>query len=309
MKKVIVTGASGFIGKALVKRLLSEGYQVCVVVRDSNKMNDIKNDNLRIVQTALNEYRNLKEQIHDDSYDVFFHLAWDGTYGESFGDYHRQLNNAAYAVDALMSAIDLSCQRFVLIGTVVQLETKHYAVVDDCEPRISCIYGAAKDAAEMVCKTLAFQNKIAFNTAILASVYGEGDQSNMIQNVLIRALLKGESPKLVSGNNLYDWIYVDDVVSALIDIAEKGAENRTYYVGHRELQTFQELVRQTRNIIAPNVELIFGESKDKSVIDYSLVDREALFRDTGFECKADFKKSILKTAQWLREQEMLGAGK
>lgn len=154
-------------------------------------------------------------------------------------------------------------------------------------------------AVGMLCKTLAYQNGIDFNTAILASVYGEGDRSQMIQNVLIRALQRGESPKLASGENLYDWIYVEDVVSALIAACEQGKANKTYYVGHQELQTFEYLVTHTRDIVAPDVPLKFGTLQDKTVTDYTLIDREALYQDTGFVCRADFETSIQNTSKWL----------
>lgn len=108
---------------------------------------------------------------------------------------------------------------------------------------------------------------------------------------------------MVEGKNLYDWIYIQDVVDALIAISECGKPNKTYYVGHEELQTFECWVTQTRDIVAPGVELDFGAFSDGVPVNYSLLDRGALFRDTGFQCHADFKSSILRTAQWLRAQK------
>lgn len=301
MKKVIVTGADGFIGSALVKSLISKGYFVYAIVKDKKQRQDAINT--IYIEAEFNDYVNLEKRISDESFDVFYHLAWNGTFGKSFEDYHCQLQNAAYAADALMAAVRLQCKRFVLAGTIVELEAKHCITTDKGEPRTSCIYGAAKLSAEMICRTLAHQNKIGFNTAILASVYGPGDRSSMIQNVLIRALQEGKSPKLIQGEFLYDWIYIDDVADALVAIEQKGQTNRTYYVGHRELQTFESLVSRTRDIVAPHVELRFGELQDKTVIDYSMINREALFKDTGFICKADFDDSIRKTAKWLAEQK------
>ena len=301
--KAVVTGASGFIGKVLTRQLLEEGHCVTAVVREAKRIEDLSSERLTVVEAELKDYLHLDERIGDCGYDVFFHLAWDGTFGESFRDYHRQMRNAAYAGDAMMAAVRLKAARFVLAETIVQLEAEHYMMRDGGQPRISCIYGTAKVAADMVCRTLAFQNGMQFNGAVLASVYGEGDRSRMIQNVLIRALLRGESPKLVSGENLYDWIYVEDDAKALIAIAKKGRPDRSYYVGHRQLQTFEKLVGRTRDIVAPEVKLAFGTLEDKTVMDYTLTDREALYHDTGFECCADFDESIRKTAEWLEKEE------
>lgn len=302
MKRAIVTGASGFVGKALVKKLLSHGYFVFAVVRDPAKMKDVANDRLSVVQCQLSELKNLDEKIPCGKIDAFFHMAWDGTFGESFKDFHRQFESAAYVGDAVVAASKLGAERFLFAGTIVEIETRHYILNDGGEPRISCIYGAAKTAANILGRVMACQCGVKYNEAVLASAFGEGDFTGTIQNILISALLKNTVPPLADGKNLYDWVYIDDVTEALVAITEKGKPGKTYYVGHRELQTFEWLVTQTRNIVAPNVKLDFGTLKAKTVLDYSLIDREELFRDTGFECKADFCDSVRKTAEWIKQK-------
>ncbi len=300
-RKAMVTGATGFIGRALIARLIAKGYDVWAAVRSPEKLRDMACEQLHTVRAELGEMRELAKRTEERGFDVFFHLAWEGTFGESFRDYRRQLENAAYAGDAVLAAVELKAGRFLFAGTIVELEAKHYMLNDGGEPRVACIYGTAKAAAEIICRTLAFQHGLAYNGALLANAYGEGDKSRMIQNVLITTLQRGESPKLVNGENLHDWIYVDDVVSGLMAIAERGQANKTYYVGHRKLQTFRSLVTQTRDAVAPGAELVFGTFQDKTMIDYSLIDREALWRDTGFECGADFTESIRRTAAWLQK--------
>ena len=305
MENVIITGASGFIGKALTKKLLEEGNNVYAVVRKKEKLKGLlEYKNLIPVECELSQYKELSSLIPKDSYQSFFHFAWEGTFGESFKDYHMQLKNAAYAGDAINAAITLGCKKFILAGTIVELEVKRYINMDSCKPRISCIYGTSKLAAEMLCKTIAFNNGIEFNTAIIASVYGEGDYSRMIQNVLISSLNKGIPPRLIEGNNKYDWVYIEDAVNGIISIAEKGINQKTYYLGHRNLPTFKELVIALGEIVNPSVKLVFGTIKDETFTDYSLIDLDALYNDTGFECKANFRDSILKTAEWVKSLDM-----
>ena len=122
----------------------------------------------------------------------------------------------------------------------------------------------------------------------------------MLPNVLIKQLLQGKEPKLIEGNTSYDMIYINDIVEAFYRIGESGQNLKSYYVGHRQLRTFREIITEIRDILAPDIELKFGEYPDNMDIDYSLVDLEALYNDTGFECKADFRDSILKTAEWIK---------
>ena len=214
------------------------------------------------------------------------------------------MNNAKYACDALLQAAKINCKRFILIGTIVQLEAKKYLLSDEGIPRFSCIYGAAKNTAEILCRIEAEHLSIGWNLAVLSSVYGIGDTSGMIENTLIKSFLSNQTPKLVEGNNYYDCTYVDDIVDGLIAIANKGIKNKTYYVGHREMRTFREIVDNIRDVLAPEMPLIYGEYPDSTPIDYSLIDVNALYNDTGFECEADFESSILQTAQWIQTNLM-----
>ena len=308
MTHAIVTGASGFIGCALTKALLDRSVEVWAVVRDGHKLDDIKSENLHIVEADFGEYPHLAEQIAPRGFDVCFHLAWNGTWGAPFRDYALQLRNAKAACDMVEQAAKLGCRRFILTSTIVQLEAQRYMLSDEGTPRVSCIYGTAKNTAALLCRIQAGQLGIGWNTAVLSSVYGVGDRSGMIENVLIKSFLAGERPKLTMGENSYDCTYVDDIVAGLIAIAERGALNRTYYVGHRQMRTFREIVCGMRDVLAPEMELRFGEYPDGAPIDYSLIDVDALYNDTGYEPAISLAEGVRRTAQWLETQKLVRGG-
>ena len=132
-------------------------------------------------------------------------------------------------------------------------------------------------------------------------VFGEENKSMMVPNVVLTKLLSGKSPDLIDGNGLYDLIYVKDVASGLVAIGEKGTPMKSYYLGSRKLKSFKELFLEIGKIINPSVNINFGAYPDANYIDYSLINLDELYDDTGFEPKCDFKESILKTSAWLKE--------
>jgi dTDP-glucose 4,6-dehydratase len=302
MSKIIVTGASGFIGKALTGRLLKEGHTVYAIVSDKHKLQDlIKFSNLVLIEATLNNYTQLPHIIRERNFDFFYHFAWQGVAGESFKNYELQLQNAKYACDAIMAAIHLNCKKFIFAGSVNEYEVRAHLNRDyNIEPRYTCIYATSKLASDMLCKSLAFNYDIEYNAGLIAMGFGEGKRQNVLPNALIRSLINNEVPRLIEGNNKYDLIYIDDIVNALILIGEKGVNQKSYYVGHRELRTFKEIINDIKDILNPEMELVFGEYKETIDMDYSLVDLDALYNDTGFECEADFKESILRTADWIK---------
>lgn len=301
MKTVVVTGASGFIGKSITKKFINEGKTVYAVVRDINKIADIKHYNGLIPIVAnLNQYKNLYEVIQDKNVDAFYHFAWDGVFGEAFKDYRRQLDNAIFSCEALQSAIKMECKKFVFAGTVNEYEARDNIFRIGFEPRYTNIYSGSKLLTEVMCKTIAYNEGIQYSAGLIALAYGEENRSKMLPNIVIKKLLNNESPSLISGEKDYDLIYIDDIVNAFLAIGERGLDQRSYYVGHRNLQTFREIMTEIRDIINPGVELNFGGYKGTIELDYSNIDTNALFNDTGFECKADFEESIRNTAAWLK---------
>lgn len=301
MEKVIVTGAGGFIGKALTIKLLSSGVKVYGIDISLNKIIGLKEyGNFVPVVADFSIYEKLHEMIDERNFDAFYHFAWNGVFGDSFKNYSLQLDNVKYACNAISEAQKLGCKKMIFAGTMNEYEIKSYINMDYFEPRFTCIYGMCKIAAEMILKTLAFNCGMEYCGGLIAMAYGENNYSKMLPNMVINQLINVRNPKLIEGNNFYDMIYIDDISSAFIAIGEKGVNMKSYYIGHRNLKTFRELMTDIRDILNPQAQLLFGEYKDTVNMDYSLIDLNALYNDTGFECKSDFKESILKTAEWVK---------
>ena len=302
MNTAIVTGAGGFIGGALTELLLDKGVVVYGVdISEKALARHNGKANFHPIIADFSKYGQLNEMIRDDV-DVFYHFAWQGVFGDAFKDYRLQLSNAAYAVDALNEAIKIGCKKFVFAGTYNELEVTDHFDMSGQRPRYTCIYSAAKSVSEIICKTVAANSDIEYSAGLTVMAYGENNRSMMLPNVVLKQLVNGESPKLIEGNIPYDMIYIDDIARAFYAIGECGVNLRSYYVGHRKLRTFREYVEEIGQIVAPDVPLLFGAyPDDNSGRNYDKIDLDALYRDTGFECQADFKESILKTAEWVKK--------
>ena len=305
MKKVIITGAGGFIGGALTQKLLDKNITVYGVDISGNMLEKFSGyENFIPVIADFSKYEQLHEMINDDI-DVFYHFARQGGYGSAFKDYKLQLSNSIADCDAISAAIKTGSKKFVFAGTINEYEMNTYINADYFEPRYTYVYSAVKQVSEAICKTIAHNSGITYCAGRIAMAYGEGFKSpTSLPNVVITNLLKNISCKLIEGNNLYDMIYIDDITEAFYAIGEKGHNMKSYYVGHRNIRTFKEIIKNIAEILNPKCPLLFGEYPDvPSGVDYKNIDLNALYNDTGFECKSDFKNSILKTAEWLRSIE------
>ncbi|MFA0467822.1 NAD-dependent epimerase/dehydratase family protein [Vibrio breoganii] len=302
MKTVVITGASGFVGKALCKKQLSEGNRVIAMVRKAESLAEFSDAaNFTVIESSLSDYKTLEGDALREA-DVFYHIAWDGTWGSAFGDYEKQLNNAIYACDAYQLATRYDISRFVLVSTINAYEIHHYLDNPTKIPRIACIYGTAKIAAQLIGKTLSQHSNCEFVLATLPSVFGPGDQSGMVQNILIDNFVNDISPKLVEGDFTYDWVYIDDVVDMLLLLSSNQLNSDSYYLGNSRPGTFKDVVTKVRDILNPNVDLQFGSFPDVNAIDYNLIETDKIHKEFGYTLQSNFERSIKETAKWLQEK-------
>ena len=297
-----MTGASGFIGKALTRRLLDEGAEVLAVVTSQGKMADITSDRLHVVVCDFAHYGELAQLLPHDV-DWFVHAAWASFYGPKSRDLVVQAGNISAAAAVMKQAKRLGVKRFLFLGSSYQYRMEP-VIEDGHEVFIrNNIYGIAKEAAGRMLRAKAAEYGIAFNSVLFTNVFGVGDRSTRSTNTMIRQLLKGEPLRLISGEHLHDWTYIDDAVDGMMAVLERGVSGVEYYIGKRQPETFRQIVTCVRDTLAPEAELRFGAYEDKGYIDYSLIDLGRLYRETGFKCRASFEESIQKTAQWLLKED------
>ena len=302
MKKAVVTGSGGFIGRSLTSYLLERGYEVFAVTRDPMRLEDeIKAPFLRPIGAELASYDSLVEKIPHA--DIFYHFAWDGVWGERSLDYALQVENIKAACTALTQAVGMGCKKFVLAGSVSELEIREHLDRNVCRPRAANIYAAAKLTAEMMCKTLAVQNGIELNVGLLANTFGPGDRSRRSTNVILRKFLNGEAPALVKGEGLNDWLFIKDAVRLIEAMGERGKNMKTYYIGHTELWPLRKTIERVRDVIAPGLKLEFGTMPDSFLTDYSYISICDLYTDTGCKAGYNFEQAIRETAEWVNTLE------
>lgn len=304
MKRVIVTGADGFIGTALVRSLVDNGYQVYAVVKNRDHNFGSINSKIKIILCDFSEYHTLAKLINK-SVDCFIHLAWRGVSGKENQNFIFQIDNIKVSAIALEQAHLLNVKKFIFAGSSYQYRLEPTLRDNEIVFKKKNIYGKAKEATALLLKAVAEKFDIRFNSVLFTNVFGIGDFSNRSTNTLILQLLNCEPVRLISGVHKHDWIYIDDAVNGIISVMEKGKDDISYYIGNRQLRTFMEIMLDVRDTLSPGVELEFGYYQDDGYIDYSEIDLEGLYRDTGFECKADFRESIRKTAAWLKNREEL----
>jgi nucleoside-diphosphate-sugar epimerase len=299
MKKAIVTGSSGFVGSALVENLLNNGYEVIGLDAVEKKFGN----NFTFIKFDLSKINELEtEQILDA--DVFFHLAWaGGTAMESRKDIVLQLNNAQWTIELLTLSKKIQCKKFIVAGTIVEGETIAATYTQGNKPGLQYIYGAGKVVAHTMAMSVAADIGIDLIWASITNAYGVGENSTRMINTSIRKAIDGVSPQFTSGTQNYDFVYITDVAEAFRLIGEKGKPFNEYRIGSGQPRPLKEFLLEMKNIIAPNLDFIFGGIPFTGVdLPLEYWDTSQTEKDTGFKPKIPFAEGVKLTMNWLKEQ-------
>lgn len=296
MGRVIVTGATGFIGSWLVQELLNNEYEVTLIVRNKKKLLSefLVSSKCVIIEKSVEELQ--ETDFIYEYYDAFFHLAWGGVLPEQKNDLEIQLKNVKMSLIALEISKKIKCKRFIASGTVAEYVLCGDVMDLNSKQTPNDLYGASKVSAYYFLEVRARQLKQDFNWIVISSTFGPRRVDNNIITYTIRSLKNGEKPVYGLLNQMWDFLYVGEVVRAIRMIAEKGKVNKVYGIGSGQFKPLRDYIEDIRDIINPEMELGIGEREQKNGDTLSsCVNIYDLIADTGFIPKVSFVEGIEMT--------------
>lgn len=299
MKTAIVTGASGFIGSNLVKNLIRHNIAVQAIVREKGK-NTIDSPLVSYIECDLKDYETLNMKVHPA--DVLYHFAWCGVSNEQSSQYQIQLLNIKATLDLINGPKFFS--KFIGAGSLHEIECLREFQDNTKIKNPGMMYKSAKLNAHIMAKTLCNIKDIPFIWPIITNTYGVGEKSARLVNTLIRQLLKSESPEVTKADQLYDFIYIDDLVEAFYLLGMYGKDNTEYTIGSGNVLPLKDYLEEIRISVNPQVNMGYG----KKIFSGIYLPRESyaidnLVNDTGFKPAISFLEGIRLTTEWIKQTE------
>lgn len=301
MKTAIVTGANGFVGKAVARQLAAQGVAVYAVVRRNAAHLDGL-EGCRLIACDLADYAQLWQQLPPQA-DVFYHFAWTGSAGAARGDETVQLANVQASCDAVRSAARAECRRFIFASSIMEYEVAQL-MKTAAAPAITTLYSTAKITANYMSRAVAAQAGIDYMAAVISNVYGPGEMSPRLINSSLRKMLHGERVSFSPGEQLYDFLYIDDAAAMFAAIGRSGRAGQTYYIGNPQPRKLKCFLQQMHDIAAPGTEWGLGDLPFQGVsLTYQEFDTHSVYRDTDFTPRTSFAQGIRNTLAWIKTQE------
>ncbi len=301
MKKVIISGADGFVGSYTAECFLNAGIEVLALDMSEkpNRLN--KCEKLKYLQCNVFDIEELRTCVPEGQYDAFIHFAWAGSAGPLRTDYNLQMKNAIGTVECMKAAKKIGCSRFVCAGSIMEYEVEAAVHAQESRPGMGYIYGMGKHMAHCMCKSVASDIGIDLLWPMITNAYGVGEYSPRFVNTTLRKIINEEPLEFTSGTQNYDFVYVTDVAKAFYLITLYGKPFCEYMIGSGEAKPLREFILEMQKACAPNQSCHFGNVPFTGTnMQLSTFDISSLVIDCGFKPEISFAEGTQMTMKWLK---------
>jgi nucleoside-diphosphate-sugar epimerase len=292
--KVIVTGATGFIGAHLVRSLIERGADVIATSRrDVGEGDDAGARWVRIDPTDLEQVRGAFTASRPD---YVFHLS-------SLADGRHDLNlvvpimqaELVSTVNVLTVAAECGIRRLVVPGS---LEEPDPGTVP------SSPYAAAKAASRIYARMFHLLYALPVVTARIFMTYGPGQPRWKLIPTVARALLSSVPPQIGSPERPVDWIYISDVVEGLVRLAEApGIEGQTVDLGNGVLTTVRAVVETLCDLCQSKVDPVFAAAPTRPFERVARADLDATVRALHWRPQVVLREGLARTLEAFQRDE------
>jgi dihydroflavonol-4-reductase len=323
--RYLITGATGFIGPYLVRKLLSLGHSCRCLVRSVSKANTVLEPGVELIEGDITDKSNLKGVA--SGIDAVFHLATLG-HTHNFDtprEMFHQVNvrgTVNIMDEVLASGVKkvIHCSSVAAMGICKDIPSNEES---ECLPHNP--YGESKLGAEKEVIRLVTDKGLPSVIVRFSMVYGPGDRRDILK--LTRFAKKGLIPRIGKGTKLTPLIHVDDAVNGLILAMERGKAGEIYLITNARSEPFDniiKIIKQTLGVSSMSIPIpewvalssssvleymykIFGKTPPvtRKNIESTIADRvfsiEKAKKELGFEPIIDSEKGLKDTVLWYKK--------
>ena len=312
MKRVLVTGAAGFIGSHLTELLVRSGYEVSAFVHYNSKnswgwldSSAIKND-INIYTGDIRDYDSVFEAMR--GVDTVFHLA------ALIGIPYSYISPLAYiktniegTYNVLQSAKALKLDNILVTSTSETYGTAQYVPIDELHPLVGqSPYSATKIAADQIALSYFRSFNLPVKVVRPFNTYGPRQSARAFIPTVISQVLSGmKEIKLGNLTPTRDLTFVKDTVSGFLEIAKSDLTiGEVTNIGMQEEITMGDLVKLISNIIGNKISIIIDEKRirpQKSEVERLFCNNSKIIKTTNWKPNYNLELGIEETVNWMKK--------
>ncbi len=294
-RRVLVTGASGFLGTHLTRRLAEGGAEVHAVSRSSRA----GVNGQRWWQADLADYGPVEDLLAAVRPHAVYHLSGHVTATPDLDAVLPTFASlVASTVNLLTALTRIGCERLVLLSSLVEPGAEAGSFTPGSP------YVAAKCAASAYGRMFQALYRAPVVVAHLGYTYGPGQDRRKLIPQVIAALTRGEAPQLTNGRLRADWTYVDDMIDGLLAVGTAApVVGRSVDLGSGTLISVRDVVQRLARLAGGIAEPQFGAIPDRPSEPFRPADAAATFELMGWRATTPLDEGLSRTLDWYRHKE------
>ncbi len=299
--RILITGAGGFVGAALVRQALRAGHTVTATVRPGGNTERLAQfaDAVQIVAVDLGDGAAVATKLRELRPEVIVHVAWHGVGARDRLTRKEMAANIDAACALLEAGIATGISKFVGVGSQAEYGPLGRRISEADLPEPTSLYGAAKLATLHLTRQIAGQAGVAFAWMRLFATYGPDDNPNWLIPSLIEQMLDRRRPQLTQGTQLWDYLYIDDVARAILAVATTPTATGVFNLGSDQPVAIRAVVEQIRDLVAADLPLVFGEIAFRpDQVWHMQADVTRLRAATGWAPQTTIGEGLARTVAW-----------
>ena len=322
-KKVLVTGASGFVGSNLVQKLLNLGSQVTTFINEIDKFSPlVQSKNIyqtQVIFGDLSNFDSVHRSIKDPEIEIIFHLGAETIVQRAYLNPLRTMQSNVEGTWNILESVRLLESQ--VQSTVIASSDKAYGnstmlPYHENFPLSGVgLYDVSKSCTDLISKSYALNFKLNVSIARCGNIYGPGDLNwSRIVPGTIRSILKNEKPIIrSSGKNLRDYIYIEDILDAYLKLGKFSRElnfgGEAFNFSREEPISVIEIVDEIRKSLEDKtLEPVILNEAGNEIIDQHL-DSSKARNILKWQPKIDLATGLQSTKEWyikyLHENKMI----
>ena len=306
LKRVAVTGAAGFVGANIVRRLVRDGHDVDMLVHPSSdrwRLDSVASE-AAVHLVDLEDVDAVTQLISRRRPDWIFHAAAHGAYPFQTDLRKMIATNLIGTINLVEAGLRAGFEAFVHTGSSSEYGAKDHAPAEDEVVEPNSHYAVTKASATLYCRHAARAHDAAIRVLRLYSVYGPWEEPSRLMPRLLTQALSQTWPPLASPDTARDYVYADDVVEAYIATAtvpdqELGA---VYNIGTGIQTSLKKVVDVVRRQLSVDPEPQWGTMANRSWDTAVWVAQPAAaLKEIGWSAHHDLSSGLGHFTQWLRD--------
>ncbi|RLA96547.1 MAG: NAD(P)-dependent oxidoreductase, partial [Deltaproteobacteria bacterium] len=283
------------------------GAEVAVLLRPATtnlwRIEDVLH-HLYIIEGDLSDIERSRLAIQEFAPEVVFHLAWFGVANRHRNDIKQISCNLYGSINLLRLSCDSGCKRWVGLGSQAEYGIPEGILREDLPTRPVTLYGAVKLCVCILSQRLCEICNTDFAWLRLLASYGPMDDSEHLIPWVILKLLRGENPNLTLGEQRWDYLYVEDVVEALWQVAITPEAYGIFNLGSGKPHTIRSIVESIRDLINPNLPLGFGKVPyHHDQVMHLQADISRLQQTIAWSPQVSLDEGLRRTVEWFTRHQ------